>query len=57
MAEPEKQQSETLRCVGCGAPMTRTSTGFCRQCEERGFGASCPGCEGISLLDLEEGGE
>jgi len=56
MTEPEKQQSEThLRCIGCGMPITKTSNGFCRQCEERGFGASCPGCEGLSLLDVEEG--
>jgi hypothetical protein len=41
-----------LQCVACGKPIIKGN--YCNECVDHGLGP-CEACEGLSLLDVEEG--
>ena len=52
MTETERQSDNPRPCVACGKPTLHGD--YCAKCIDRGFGGSCPGCEGLPLADVEE---
>jgi hypothetical protein len=51
MNEKEKKSAMRWRCLSCGEPIA--AEGWCAECVVD-FGMPCAGCEGRSLLDVEE---